>query len=297
MSTIIERLRKPAQANGNGNSKAAIAVSLLTVTPTVARELLELNVRNRPLNEQRVKQYARMMSRGEWHDAIADVCIDTFGVLTNGQHCLNAVVISGETITVTLKTNLQPQSQDSMDSHRARKVADQLQIEGFSNATTVAGSALTIMRWREEGRMPPLTSGGAATFWKADRLQHLNYCRDHRVELEANAALARSRNKRTGLLSPVHIAVLQVVFNDAAPQHAAAWTDQMFDDSNAASQPVFVYKNKLIQLKGTPKEWSPYLKYAFAVKSFNAFMARKELKLFRVKPDEKVSINVPEGVN
>lgn len=295
MSTIIEKLRKPTKSNGS--TQTGIAVSLLTVTPDVARDLLELNVRNRPLNEQRVKQYARMMSRGEWHDGIADVCVDDSGVLTNGQHFLNGVVISGRTVVATLKTGLEPRSQDSMDAHRSRKVSDQLQIEGFSNATTVAGSAVTIMRWRKEAKMPSFTGGGQANYWKADRLEHLNYCRKHRALLEPNAALAKARSKRSGLLTPVQIAVMQVVFADAAPEHAAAWTEQMFDDVDITSQAVLAYRHKLTQLKGTSKEWSPMLKYVFAVKSFNAFMARKELKLFKVGPNETVAIDVPEGVN
>lgn len=294
MTTIIEKLRKPVRSD---SSESGIAVSLLKVTPDAARELLELNVRNRPLSEQRVNQYERMMKRGQWHDAVADVCVDDLGVLTNGQHCLQAVVKSGKTVVVTLKTGLPAQSQDTMDAHRARRVSDQLQIEGFSYATTVSGAAVAIMRWRNEGKLPSLTGGGQASFWKIDRLQHLEYCRDHRVELEANAALAKSRSQRSGLLTPVQIAVLQVMFADAAPEHAAAWAEQMFDATDAASQPVSAYRHKLTQLKGTAKEWSPALKYAFAVKSFNAFMARKQLKLFKVGPNETISIDVPEGVN
>lgn len=297
MATIIERLL-PIRSNGNGNRDVGPAVSVLTVTPSVAEELLTLNVRNRTLNEQRVYAYARMMKRDEWADVIADICIDENGVLVNGQHCLHAVAKSGKTILVTLKTGLPPKSQDTMDAGRARSVADQLAIEGCRNAQVVAGAAQMVARWRELGQLPKFTGAGTATDWKMDRLTLLEFCRQHRQELEASATKAKTRSKRTGLLSANQIAALQIVFEDYAPEHAHAWFAQLFGEVDECSQPIRIYRDRLVKKKGksgNDGEWTPPYKYAFAVKSFNAFMAQTEISKFSMKPNETVTVNVPEG--
>jgi hypothetical protein len=298
MSTIIEKLKPARHQNGNGEADRGVAVTLLTVTPSVAAELLEHKRRNRKVSDKRVAEYAHMMRRNKWVDGQADICLDTEGKLINGQHTLTAVMRSGRTIVVTLKTGMPPRSMDSLDSHRARKVSDQLQIEGFTNATTVAPTALVVMRWRQEGSPPGLTQWGQTVkSADIDRLQHLAYCRKHKDELESAAALAKSRAAKTKLLSPSMIAGLQIMFTDYAPAHGEAWLAELFDETSSVSQPVAAYRQKLIQLRGTNNEWSGSLKLAFAIKSFNAYMARREMKLFRLKPNEQVNVDVPEGVN
>lgn len=298
MNSIIERVMKPVRVDVDAQS--GLAVSFMQVSPAVASELLKLTQRNRVINKQRVAEYAQMMSRGTWTPGQAEVCLDVEGNLINGQHTLTAVIKSGETILVTLKTGLPVDAMDSLDSHRPRKVSDQLQIDGVTNAPTVAAAGLLVMRWRDEGRLPGLTaSGGASRVRGVDRLEHIAYCREHRFELEPAAALAKSRHAKTRLLPPSTICALQIVFSDYAPVHAEEWMRQLFGEQHERpdAQPVFAYRQRLVQLRGTANEWSTQFKLLFAIKSFNHFMARRPLKLFRVKPNENVNIVVPEGVN
>lgn len=299
MSSIIEKIRPSRQ--GNGTSKHSIVVSLLTVTPDVAAELLELNTRNRPLRQSDVAAYARAMRAGLWRDGVADICIDKTGVLINGQHTLSAVLASRAVIVVTLKTGLEPGDQDTMDAQRKRSVGQQLAIEGVKHANSVAAIGKIVMGWRAsvDGELlTPSDFKSLSPKTPQDRLDVLSFCRANQAELEATAAQAkRWYGKSGGVLNESTIGTLTVVFRDSAPEHADAWLQQFFGDVDECAQPVKAYRERLVQLKGSSHEWPVAVKYAFAIKSFNAFMARQDIKRFTLKPNEKPTIDVPEGVN
>lgn len=299
MSSIIEKIIPTRRGNGNGQT--GIAVSLLTITPEIAEELLKLNSNNRNLNKRMVASYAAMMKRGEWMAAQADICLNEHGVLVNGQHCLTAVVKSGATIIVTLKTNMPEAAQDTMDSHRKRRVGEQLKIDGFPNANVIAASSSVYLQWIQ-GATPTLGSGSHATSARfghsADRLELLEFCRGNRQRLEANTALAYSRFRRERLMTHSQLAALQLYFDDLAPEHAAEFFAQLYGESEQmTAQPIAAYQAALRRRNGTREEWSASMKTIFAFKTFNAFMARQEIKQFKLRPGEQVTVKVPEGVN
>lgn len=299
MSSIIDKIRPSRSANGSGTR--GIAVSLLTVTPDIASELLELNTRNRPLRQADVAAYARAMVAGLWRDGVADICIDRTGVLINGQHTLAAVVASGAVIVVTLKTGLEPSDQDTMDAQRKRSVGQQLAIEGVKHANSVAAIGKIVMGWRQSSDGELLTPSDFKSLspkTPQDRLDVLAFCRANQSQLEEVAGQARHWYRKSGgVLNESTIGTLAIVFRDAAPNHADAWLNQLFAEVEECAQPIKAYRDRLMQLKNSDREWPVSVKYAFAIKSFNAFMAREEIKRFTLRPDEKPSIDVPEGVN
>lgn len=288
---------KSLKAASNGNAQA-MDVRLCEITPEFAMQLLELNTSNRKVNPARVRQYAAMMTRGAWRPGVADICVGSDGVLINGQHCLEAIVKSGVTVVVTLKSNMPPNDMQTIDTHRPRRASDTLQMWGFKNATTVAGSAPLVMAWRANGGVYPKTTGaGTASQTDIDRDLLLRYCLDHQDELSESAALAKSRYAKAPLIPAAHIAVLQIVFADFAPEIASEWMRQMFDEAEVAEQPVAALRSKLIQEQArrtAAGRWTPDVKDKMAVKSFNAFAAGREIKQFKLRRDEEIRIVVPD---
>lgn len=77
------------------------------ITPEIAQEILNTNVKNRKLNKARVSVYARIMQKGRW-GYIADgflLSFDKNGNLTNGQHRLNAIIECGCTMEMYIARN------------------------------------------------------------------------------------------------------------------------------------------------------------------------------------------------
>lgn len=290
MSKIAERLLSKTAAETN-------RVQLIEVDRRLALELLKANTRNRPVNSARVSEYAAMMLNGDWLDGVADIVIGADGVLQNGQHTLYAVVESGVPIVVTLKTGMRFEAQAVTDTQRARTIGNQLQIDGFKHANTVAAISRLTYAWRERGGLPAMTSTGSVNL-SIDRVTLLAFIRRNRDELEHAASVGVTRHHKTELLTATQIGVLKIIFSDHAPAHAEAWLEQMFGEVGDIAQPVQAYRDRLIQMKGKDDGWSVFQKYAFAVKSFNAFMARQNINRFTLGPNEQSpAVVVPEGVN
>lgn len=71
------------------------------VTPEMAKAWLLKNPENRPFEEDRVREYADKMRRGEWKEKIpgdSPLIVMKEGELINGQHRLMAVVKYGKSV-------------------------------------------------------------------------------------------------------------------------------------------------------------------------------------------------------
>lgn len=112
--TAVERMGAPTR----------IATELLDITPQLAADFLELNTRNRVLNQQAVADMARQMRAGLWRSTHQGIALDTNGDLIDGQHRLSAIVASGVTVPMLVTTGLEACAFDSIDTGRKRTAAD-----------------------------------------------------------------------------------------------------------------------------------------------------------------------------
>ncbi|EYT61659.1 hypothetical protein D514_0102370 [Microbacterium sp. UCD-TDU] len=126
---------------------AHVEFEIVDVTPEIAAELLEHNIRNRNIREQVWRKYARDMIAGKWVVA-ESIKIDWNGRIIDGQHRLIAVIESGVTVKMMIIRNLDPNAQSAIDSGSKRSTADALRFNGHGDyATTVAAVARVAIGW------------------------------------------------------------------------------------------------------------------------------------------------------
>ena len=113
----------------------------IEVTPALAAFILEINFLNRVLNKEHANKWARAMARGEWHINSTLIGVSKEGVLSNGQHRLNGVLISGLTVLLAFYFGLEPASRATEDKGRRRTTGDELTMEGFANGNSLAVAA------------------------------------------------------------------------------------------------------------------------------------------------------------
>lgn len=136
------------------------------VSPEMAAELLSRNKANRRVKEQKVAQYARDMQAATWRDSESMICLAPDGTLLNGQHRLKAVIRSGCTVEFAIAYNVDPASQESMDSGASRSYADYLHMsEGKSNATVMAALARLAINVEAGKPSDPGVSRAEMTAW------------------------------------------------------------------------------------------------------------------------------------
>jgi hypothetical protein len=78
---------------------------IVSITPQLAKYLLEKNIHNRKLSESTVRCYAKAMREGDWTWNSQPISFSKKGILTNGQHRLTAIVQSGITVDMVIEFN------------------------------------------------------------------------------------------------------------------------------------------------------------------------------------------------
>src|SRR2546429_8204953 len=84
------------QDNTNELTLRTMTLTVEEITPDQARQYLDHNGCNRKLRIKTAEQYARDMTSGAWLEKPIPICIDVNGNLINGQHTLNALILSGK---------------------------------------------------------------------------------------------------------------------------------------------------------------------------------------------------------
>lgn len=107
--------------------KTNMTMTYELITPEIAESWLENNPNNRKVSSGTVKAYAADMLSHNWDEKTGDaISIDDDGNLRNGQHRLEAIVLSGCSIHSWVCRNVA--SDGIYDNNRKRSTSDQISI-------------------------------------------------------------------------------------------------------------------------------------------------------------------------
>lgn len=138
------------------------SVMKATITPALAEAMLEtINGENRPLSNARVRQYADILSRGQYvfnGEAIqVGIKQDNTLLLLNGQHRLSACVLSGVSFETVLVLGLPHNVFSTIDRGKSRSYADVLSVAGYKNTHNIQPAARILVAM-EAGFSPTIRS-------------------------------------------------------------------------------------------------------------------------------------------
>lgn len=299
VGSIVGRMRAPRAYDG------PITVDVEVVTPELAAEWLTTNTHNRNLNRSRVNRYVDYMKRDQWRDGVADIAFDVDGVLQNGQHTLSAIAASNKPAVCTVKRSMSIAAQMITDTGRGRKLSDELQMRGLTNAGVTAAAVKQYPVWIHCGTFAGGNSGDGNTQRNAavgtdngarNDIDLAAYCVANREFLNAHAKVAKSRAGDTPTLTASNLMVLAIVFNHFAGDYGDRFMAQLCNEVDECAQPIRKYQSALLAQAGKKSIWHNNFKYVFAVKALNAYMARIEIKALSWKSNELApTIDVPEG--
>jgi hypothetical protein len=104
---------------------------VISITPEIARQMLDTSPGNRTLRNATVHHYSMAMKRGEWIVG-QPLEFDCNGQLRNGHHRLNAVIDSGLTIDFMVVTGLPTDAFKVMDIGLTRTMSDVIGIKSYT---------------------------------------------------------------------------------------------------------------------------------------------------------------------
>lgn len=116
-------------------------------TPQKAKAILAKGGPNRRLSDNTVTRYATAMSDGRWSMNGETIKISRAGKLLDGQHRLQAVILSGKNVEILTVRGLMPKTQATVDDGFKRNLAHVLDIAGEKHSTTLAFALSLLRRW------------------------------------------------------------------------------------------------------------------------------------------------------
>lgn len=138
-----------------------LKVSVVTITPTYARFLLDNKAPNRTLNYNKVSRIANDMRRGKFALNGETIITNRNGQLINGQNRLEACVRSDQDFTTVFVEGVLEDAFETIDTGQSRTAGDILSMHpgGYKNCKQLAAA----VRWVETIRRNRLGSPRGST--------------------------------------------------------------------------------------------------------------------------------------
>lgn len=267
---------------------AKVTTTIRKITPAAAKLLLDQNKGNfRPIDQSRVKRYAADMVTGKWW--LNGEAIKTNGVmLLDGQHRLEAIVMSGVTIETVFVDGLDTDSAISMDKGASRTIASWLKHEGIANAVSIGAIARHALIY-EKGYWSYQAVGA---FGMTDA-EVIAYVHDNHDKLQASLIVARPAKLF------VNVSILAAIMMKAAGERMVdecdlcMWFCQKLSDGNMinANQAVFHLRNRMMTTTASGKV-SPYIQRGLVTVAWNKTAKDEVCRVlqFRINGDRPSTI-------
>jgi hypothetical protein len=247
------------------------------VTPQIAEQWLGKNTHNRNLNERQIERLARAMKAGEWFFTGDPVQFAPDGTLLNGQHRLNALIVSGTPIELLVVRGVDKGAQEAMDMGARRSLAAVLKLRGEVDTASLASLLNSVYKY-----------------------DHRWHSMAHPTAQEALALLAREPaireaiphgrrvNRQMHGTPPAMAGACYHVFSRLDEADAYVFTEQWATGENLKEgDPVFALRRYCLNQgyqTANSRGYSGRNMMAIVVKAWNAWRKGEPVKLLIYKP-------------
>ena len=216
---------------------------IVTITPTIAKRLLEANADNRPMNERAVAEIAADIEHGYWVLNGETIIVSKEGHLNDGQHRLEAIVRSGCSVQSAVMWGIARAARMTIDMGRPRTGANFLTMSGVTNSNNVAAVVRTLILY-ERGALNVSRVGRAIT--KQDILAHYN---QHQREINSAISLVVN-DKFCRSMGSTPIAAAHVILNRANKTEAVVFFARLMDGANLKQHDaILALRNRLVGMR------------------------------------------------
>ena len=269
--------------------KKELFTKMVLITPESAKELLKLNVSNRPLNKVTVDWYAKQMTNGQWTISGQTISISDKNTLIDGQHRLAALVKSGKEIMFNVAYNVPFESFVNYDSVRSRGLCDVFAIENILNYKNISAiiskyNALITGNMSNMGFSDQIKSAGGinkkSKYTNTEALDLYNSKKELFQEISHVSDRCYCRIK---LFSASQIGAFMyylIVDKKHDKDKVFSFFTQLFFNENVENKSIYNLREKLINGSIGQFRMVSKLKYIYLVKCWNAFVVGKEIKIY-----------------
>lgn len=270
-----------------------IKTDVITVTPNTARKLLEQNTGNRKVSQANLNKVKAAISRGDWALNGEAIKIAKTGRILDGQHRLHACIELDTPIETLIVYGLDDDTQDTMDTGKARTVADVLAISGYKNAVPLAAATIAIIRAEKWGIRAAVAAGSSSyTITAKQALERLTE-EPSLAELPTIVSPVKKigiPGKTAGLIYYICSGISQ---EDADDFFSKLASGEGLDRGN----PILALRNQVINIKQeTRGQVNQQIVAALMIKAWNKYRTGEETKLLRFSPGGANPEKFPEPI-
>lgn len=217
-----------------------------TITPDMAKTMLEHNIGNRSPKPRAIARYAEDMRNGHWMETGDPIRFASDGRLIDGQNRLMACIEADMPFTTLVAHGLESRTQMVMDQGVRRTGTDVVHFAapGLKDATVVASIVRADRAWKTVG--PDAAFAGGSRHYTPSASDLADWLESH-PECASAAETAKTVNQRTRNLLPKSvIGVLWLRFREKDMEDADRFMDLFASGAGlAADDPILVLRDRL----------------------------------------------------
>jgi hypothetical protein len=253
-------------------------IQVMLITPDIARELLVMNVANRPLNITRVNELAKLMRDGQWIYNGDTIRISSENVLLDGQTRLNAIIKAGIPQWYIVVSNLSPVAFDTIDRGRKKTVSDSLAMRKEKNSSQLASA----VRWLHVLD----TNKGQGYNSKVNAIESVEALERH-PEIRHWVAFFISSSSIRRLFESNVCAVAAIASKKFGHDIVMQFMRQLADGEGLKrTDPAFELRARAIQNKTKTTKTPTYTMVALTIKAMKAHCTHKQVGTLRYAPGD-----------
>lgn len=271
----------------------------LSVTPEMAKVMMERNSsdewHNRPASEKGVARFARAMASGRWAYTAETIIFSRTGNLLNGQHRLQALILSGATIEVLVAFGVEDEAFRMMDTGVSRTAGHIFAIENVPNYNFTASVCRIVRSYLDSQTWTGSNSSGVNA---PDNDELLDFYYQH-PNIPNSYAVARKLSD-AGLLSPRWGGAIHYICALKNRKEADAFFEKVASDLGHTDPkaPEYLLRKRMLdsaRSAGDNKEADLYLA-AYAIQAWNTKRKGDKRSIFRWRGQQNPNESFPRAV-
>jgi hypothetical protein len=265
-------------------------VTIESITPEIAREYLQHNYGNRRLRPRLVAMFAREIKMGRWRMNGQGIIFAQSGRLFDGQHRLEAVILAGMPVRMSVTRGADDDSFATIDQGAKRTAGDDLRALGVANALAIAAGARLILAWQ---------SGGNPRNAQISKTEIADFVLKHNIDLQR--AYTETYQTRVAVPTSAMIAIHMMATESNDPdilRKMHVFVRGLVTGADLrADSPILVLRNTNQHLKrGVTMSSTGW--FGLSAQAWNAFARGERRKAFKDVewPEEVVGYSIKRGM-
>lgn len=269
--------------NALKKAESGVETRLVYFDPETAQRYLAWNGQNRKMSKATVDRYAKAMTAGKWVANGETIKMSASGALIDGQHRLQAVVKSGETVPMFVMTGLDHEAFKTIDIGRKRTGGDILSIYspeyGGRNRRVLASTLRLLASFSANG---VFNQASLHTFDHTDMIDVL----ERNPQIIDSIDYAQNMKDASRLCPVPCLAVLHYLFKRKDPANALKffyWLDTGLEIEKG--NPVAALRSRLLNIRRQSARVDTPLILPYVVRAWQHLREGEECQNLRIPGD------------